>query len=215
MNTHPRIRSLLSSTEQKLFDKLNSPTRIQDFLNAIQTNFETTGETCLSPREVLKQKRAHCLEGALFAGSVLWYHGKNPLLLDLKASGDDYDHVIALFKEHGHWGAISKTNHAVLRYREPVYKTTRELALSYFHEYFNDKGVKTLRSFSKPFSLKKFGYRWITSNENLWDIGAALDDAPHMAIVPKKHIRHLRKADVLEIKAGKLTQHNQNDHKKV
>ncbi|HVY35686.1 MAG TPA: hypothetical protein VG982_00185, partial [Candidatus Paceibacterota bacterium] len=130
-----------------------------------------------------------------------------PLLLDLKSNKHDFDHVVALFKEKGFWGAISKTNHAVLRYREPVYKTVRELALSYFHEYFNDAGRKTLRSYSTPFSLRRFGKKWVTASENLWDIGGALDDAHHVPIASKSILAHMRTADPLEIKAGTLIQY--------
>ncbi len=137
----------------------------------------------------------------------MWYHGRSPLLLDLKASANDYDHVVALFQENGHWGAISKTNHAVLRYREPVYKSVRELALSYFHEYFTDNGTKTLRSFSRAFSLKTYGLSWITASEDLWDIGGDLDDSTHQPIISLARARTLRNADQIEIHAGTLTEY--------
>ena len=199
----------LTKDEGKLFKKLNTPAKIQDFLNSISYNFEEGMETCRSPREVLKVKCAHCLEGAYFAAAVLWYHGEKPLLLDLRSTQHDLDHVVALFKNDGYWGAISKTNHAVLRYREPIYKTLRELVLSYFHEYFlNTTGVKTLREYSKPFDLRKFGNEWITTDEDLWEIGALLDDAPHFPVLPPgMKTNMLRKADQVEIEAGKLTQY--------
>jgi hypothetical protein len=198
----------LSPNERKLFRSLNTPIKIQEYLNRLPINFEPNGDTCRSPRGVLEARCAHCLEGANFAAAVLWFHGRKPLLLDLKAAKHDYDHVVALFQEHGYWGAISKTNHAVLRYREPVYKTIRELALSYFHEYFdNETGIKTLESFSRPFSLTQFGTDWITSTDNLWDIGAALDDAPHMLIVPKQLRKKFKKADPIEIQAGMITEY--------
>ena len=204
--THP-FSAFLTPQEEKIFKKLNTPSKIQDYLNELAINFEEEGETVQSPRTVLKTNKAHCLEGALFAAAVLWYHGEKPLLLDLKASAHDYDHVVALFQMGTRWGAISKTNHAVLRYREPIYKSIRELAVSYFHEYFNDKGIKTLRSFSRPFSLKRYGTAWITSTENLWDIGGALDDAFHEPITTALQHRRFRKADPLEIEAGKLVQY--------
>lgn len=196
----------LAKKEEKIFKKLSSPKKIQDFLNTIIYNFEEDGETCRSPRNVLLTRKAHCLEGALFAAAVLWYHGEKPYLLDLRSTKDDLDHVVALFKKNGYWGAISKTNHAVLRYREPIYKTIRELSLSYFHEYFLQKnGKKTLREYSNAFNLSRFGDRWITESEDLWDIGAALDDAPHTAILPTSFTTHdLRPADAIEIKAGAL-----------
>jgi hypothetical protein len=141
----------LSKEETLLFKKLKTPGTIQDYLDSLPSNFERRGETSRSPRLVLAHKEAHCFEGALFAAAVLWYHGKKPLLLDLKTGRGDFDHVVTLFKTNGYWGAISKTNHAVLRFRDPLYKTIRELALSYAHEYFLDNGKKTLLSYSRPF----------------------------------------------------------------
>ena len=197
----------LPASELKLFKKLSSPAKIQDFLNSTPYNFETGGETCRSPRQVLVHKQAHCLEGAYLAAAVLWYHGEKPLLLDLRSTKHDLDHVVAVFKRNGCWGAISKTNHAVLRYREPIYRTIRELALSYFHEYFLDTGDKTLREYSKPFSLISYGESWITSMDDLWEIGADLDDSPHFAILPEgMQPRDLRRADRVEIDAGKLVE---------
>jgi hypothetical protein len=193
--------------EITVFKKLNTPAKIQDYLNALPFNFEEGAATLASPRRVLATRRAHCLEGALFAGAVLSYHGYKPLLLDLRSSKKDFDHVVALFQKNGKWGAISKTNHTVLRYREPVYKNIRELAMSYFHEYFLHDGTKTLESFStKPFDLSKYGKAWITTNEDLWEIGADIDDAPHTNILDKKERKNLRKADKIEIEAGKITE---------
>ena len=196
----------LNKDEISLFRRLNTPKKIQDFLDTIPINFDEGNDTCMSPRMLLKMKKAHCIEGAYFAATALWFHGQKPLLLDLKASDNDYDHVVALFKAKNSWGAISKTNHAVLRYREPVYKTVRELAMSYFHEYFDDKGKKNLRSFSRPFSLAQFGTSWITSEKDLWHIAEALDDSPHEQILTRSAIAGLRKADKVEIKSGKIVE---------
>lgn len=197
-----------SPKEFAIIKKLNSPSKVQDFLNGLAVNFEKNGETCRSPLRTLRDRKAHCMEGALLAAAIFWYHGAAPLLLDLKTTDDDNDHVVALFKEGGRWGAVSKTNHAVLRYRDPVYKDIRELAMSYFNEYFLDSGVKTLRSYSAPFDLsapsKKFDDSWLTTKENLWNITDALDSSKHISIVPKSGAKHLRRADPLEIKAGKL-----------
>ncbi len=198
----------LSKDEEKLFKKLSTPAKIQDWLCGISYNFEKGGETCRSPREVMKHNMAHCIEGAYLAAAVLWYHGEEPLLLDLRSTKHDLDHVVAVFKRNGCYGAISKTNHAVLRYREPIYRTIRELALSYFHEYFLNDGTKTMRDYSKPFSLKKYGQLWITDTEDLWEIGADLDDSPHYALLPKNmSTKSLRKADMVEIEAGKLVEY--------
>ena len=161
----------------------------------------------MSPRRVLRERRAHCMEGALLAAAALWVAGKKPLLLDLKTDPEDDEHVVALFKENGYWGAISKTNHATLRYRDPVYKTVRELSMSYFHEYFlNKNGKKTLRSFSRPYDLRKLGASWVTEEEDLWHIAKDLDRIPHFPTVPTKNRRHIRPVSVVERQAGKLTE---------
>lgn len=192
----------------KKLSKLDTPEKIQDFLNKLPFNFEEKGETYMSPARALEVGKAHCFEGALIATLALEMHGHKPLLLDLKTTLDrDIDHVVALFKQDGYWGAISKTNHAVLRYREPIYKTIRELALSYFHEYFLNNGEKTLRSYSKPFDLSKCGIDWKGSEKNLFKLVETLDKSPHTQILNKKQIKNLRKADKIEIQTGKIVDH--------
>ncbi len=197
----------LNQNEVRLVKKLSSPKKIQDFLNALPFNFEKRGETCMSPRRVLREGVAHCLEGALLAALALRAQGQEPLLLDLTSTARDDDHVVALFRFHGRWGAISKTNHAVLRYREPVYSSVRELAMSYFHEYFLNDGKKTLRSFSVPVDLRRFDRRgWATDEKDLWYIVDALDNAKHTRILRKGQDRTLRLADAIEIEAGKVVE---------
>ena len=197
----------LSKKELVILKRLTTPIKIQNFLDALPRNCERKGETYMSPRQVLKKNKAHCFEGALLAALALWLQGEKPLLFDLKAKGDE-DHVIALYRRNGYWGAISKTNHATLRFRDPVYKTLRELALSYFHEYFeNKKGKKTLRRHSRqPFDLSKLGPDWVTAEEDLVDIVNALEDAPHRRLFPKKNTRLLRPADKMELQAGRLVE---------
>jgi len=194
--------------EIALFRTLNTPAKIQDFLDSIPANFEPEGDTCFSPRMVLQQKRAHCIEGAILAAVILRFHGHEPLLIDLETTRDDYDHVIAVFKQHGHWGALSKTNHAVLRYREPIYKTLRELVLSYFHEYFkNDSGKKTLRSYSKPINLKIFDpLGWMTSEQEVWYIAEHLVQAPHFKLLSPSQIKTLRPATSVERCLGEIVE---------
>lgn len=195
----------LAKDEIKKLKKLRTPIMIQDFLDHMPLNWEMNGETYMSVRRSLKAKKAHCFEGALVASAALMLAGKKPLLLDLKADGDD-DHVVALYKMNGHWGAISKTNHATLRFRDPIYRTLRELAISYFHEYTSDKtGKKVLRSYSaKPFDLSRFGDIWLTSDNDLDAIAEAIDKAPHIAIMPKANTKYLRPADKMERRAGTL-----------
>lgn len=201
------IIGVLNMFELAIFKKLNTPHKIQDFLEDVPINFDKGKDTLMSPRRLLRAGRAHCIEGALFAAAVLWFHGHKPLLLDLQATDDDYDHVVALFRENGLWGAISKTNHAVLRYREPIYRSVRELALSYFHEYFDDLGKKNLRNYSQSFSLVRFGVDWVTSEKNLWYIAETLDGSRHYPILTKSAIADLRRADMVEIEAGKIVQY--------
>jgi hypothetical protein len=196
--------------EFSIFKKLRTPAAIQDFVNGFEMNFTGRKHTYASPLVVLQTGKAHCMEGAMLAAAALWYLGYPPLLLDLKTTAQDDDHVVALFRERGRWGAISKTNHAVLRYRDPVYRDPRELAMSYFNEYFLDSGVKTMRSFSAPFDLSRCraarGDEWLTSRGNLEDIAAALDFSKHFQILKKGAERILRRADKSEIKAGKIVE---------
>ena len=191
--------------EFKVFKKLDKPWKIQDFLDKIPMNF-LKRHTYYSPLSVLKKNKSHCMEGAMLASAIFWYHGERPLLLDLKTTDDDEDHVVALFKENGLWGAISKTNHAVLRYRDPVYRSIRELVMSYFNEYFLNNGEKTLRSFSKPFSLLQFDDKWLISEKHQSHIAEALDFSPHTKILDKSMVQKLRPADKIEIEAGTITE---------
>ena len=191
--------------EFKPLRKLRSPKAIQDYLNEIPINKEKGGDTCTSPLITLRRNRAHCMEGALVACLALAMQGQKPLILDLKAAAGDVDHLVALFRKDGYWGGITKTNHAVLRYREPVYRDIRELTMSFFHEYFLHDGRKMLRSFSaKPFDLTRWKEDWMTSDEDLWDLSDAIDTAPHTPILTRAQIARLRRADDVEIRAGRL-----------
>jgi hypothetical protein len=199
---------MLSFTKKEidLIKKLNTPAKVQDFLNKIPFNFEQKGETLKSPIMALRAHNAHCMEGAILGAYILSTHGFQPLILHLEATKEDYDHIIAPFKINGLWGAISKTNHAVLRYREPIYKSIRELVMSYFHEYFLDSGIKTLRRYSEPLNLKVFEDSWELEDCDLWGIDEELDKIKHYDILSKLHIKDLRKADKIEIKAGKIVE---------
>lgn len=186
----------------RLANHPRTPAEIQDFLNKLPQNFSPY--TCRSPLEALRNQKANCFEGALFAAALLWRLGERPLLLDLETTKADVCHVVALFKQNGLWGSLSKTNHAVLRFRDPIFKTPRELALSYFNEYFLDNGEKTLRRYSAPFDLSKFGSDWLASKKPLWYLETALEKSPHFLIAPVATIKKIRPADPIEIKAGKL-----------
>src|SRR5713101_2118198 len=166
--------------ELNVLRRLRTPERIQRFLDEdVAYNKEKSGPTCRSPRRVLRDRTAHCLEGALFGAAALRVQGWQPLLLDLEAVRDD-DHALAIFRQRGCWGAIAKSNYAGLRFREPVYRTLRELAMSYFEHYYNPDGEKTLRSYSRPVSLARFdSIHWMTSEEPLWPIPEFLFDIKH------------------------------------
>ncbi|VVB78038.1 Uncharacterised protein [uncultured archaeon] len=206
----------LTSEELKLFRSLNTPAKIQDFINKIPINFEEDGkDTCYSPRRVLKENKCHCIEGAILAALILRTNGYPPLLVDLTASSKDFDHVIAVFQKDGKWGAIAKTNHYSLRYREPVYESIRELVMSYFHEYFNIDGKKTLRSYSSPVDLSIFDHEnWMTTQKEVWEIPNYLVEVEHFPILTKSQIANLRDADEIEIKAGDLVEFKSDKMKK-
>ncbi len=207
MNYRDRLKAVLSPAERKIFRKLNTPQKIQDYLDTLPINFELKCETYMSPLRLLREGTAHCFEGALFAAAALAYHGGRPLLLDLRTIDEDQDHVVALFRQNGLWGAISKTNHPILRYRDPVYRSVRELAMSYFHEYLLDDGRKSLRAFSRPFSLVPYPIEtWVTAEEDLHFLVEALDSSYHFPTVPKKTMPHLRCASRVETKAMNIVE---------
>jgi hypothetical protein len=166
----------------KFLRRLSTPEKIQKFLDDLPYNKEKDGETCRSPRLVIEYNTAHCFEGALFAAAALRANGRPALILDLASVRDD-DHVIAVYRTNGYWGAIAKSNYAGLRFRSPVYRTLRELALSYFEHYYNLKGEKTLREYSRPVSLARFdSIHWMTSDEPLWPIPEYLCTIKHTPI---------------------------------
>jgi hypothetical protein len=197
LTTHPGLRVLST---------LTTPRRIQDFLDSLKSNHERTGETCSSPLVTLRRGSAHCMEGALVAALALWMNGQPPLIMDLKSNRNDIDHLVALFRMRGFWGGIAKTNHAVLRYREPIYRDLRELAVSFFHEYTLPDGRKTLRSYSAPFDLRRYDHDWATTEEPLWDLEWAIDQSRHYKLLNQRQIAGLRRADAIEIRAGKLVE---------
>jgi len=198
----------LTAREHAVLRRLSTPYRIQAYLNATPINHEVGGETVLSVREVIRQRRAHCIEGAMFAACALWVNGDPPLVMHLDCDLSDYPHVIALFKRHGAWGAISKTNGAPLRYRDPIYRTLRELALSYFHEYSNRRGHKTLRSYSVSFDLSRLEpEEWVTNPRSCWTAHDRLVALRHYPLISKKQERLLAKRDLFERRASKLVEY--------
>lgn len=191
--------------ETKLLRSLKTPADVQDFLDALSINFEADGETCMSPRRAMRERTAHCMEGAMLAAAALRVQGRPPVVLDLKASDEDDDHVVALFWERGCVGAVSKTNHGTLRYRDAVYASVRELAMSYFHEYTEKRGRKVLRSYSRPVDLSRFdAHGWMTSEDDLTYIADYVDGVRHYALLTTAQIAKLRKADAMERRIGAI-----------
>ena len=200
-----RLRALLTPAETRIFARLDSPARIQSFLDRLPANFGLDGDTAMSPRRVLQTRLAHCAEGAVLAAAALAFHGRPAWLVDLRALPSDHDHIVTLFKERGLWGAISKTNHPVLRWRDPVYRSPRELVMSYVHEYCLPGGKKSLLEYSRPISLTRYApQRWLTPLEDLDWLMVALDQAPHRPVAPKAALRRQRRSTAVERRA-----HNQ------
>ena len=196
---------IFTKQELSFFKKLNTPNKIQDYLDSIPFNFEEKGDTCMSPRRVMREEKANCIEGAFLASTALLLSGEKPLVMNLKVEGEDFDHCVALFKKNGYWGAISKTNHAVLRFRDPIYKTIRELALSYFHEYFLvTNGKKTLRGYTQPIDMNKFGIEWMAEEKDLWNISEKIFYMKYVNIIPNENKKYIRNASKIEQKSASI-----------
>jgi len=190
--------------ERAVLRRLTTPEKIQRFLDELAYNKEPDGDTCHSPRLVLRKRMAHCMEGALLGAAALRVLGYPPLLVDLEAVRDD-DHVLAVFRRRGHWGALAKSNYSGLRYREPVYRTLRELAMSYFEHYFNLKGEKTLRRYSRPVNLARFDrIAWMTSEEGVWAIPEHLVTISHTPLLSRDQERSLGRMDARLMAAGQV-----------
>jgi len=190
-----------TKAELRLFGRLSSPIMIQRYLNRLAYDPDYGAR---SPRWIIKERKAHCFEGAIFAAAALRQLGHRPRLVDIRSWNDD-DHVIAVFKERGHWGAVAKSNFTVIRFREPVYRTLRELVMSYFDVYFNPIGQKTMRSYSLPLDLTQFDKRrWMTTDEDLEYIGDKLNIRTHIPVLTRSMIRRLNLADPDLVKAGLL-----------
>lgn len=192
----------LSASDYARLARLGTPARIQAFVNAIPANHELAGETVHSVRSVLRRREAHCIEGALLAACALWIQGEPPLLLHLDCDDSDHPHVIALFRRGPCVGAISKSNGNWLRFREPVYRGVRELAMSYFHEYFDRTGAKTLRSYTRPFDLRTVDPAcWVTARGDCWALHDRLAAQRHYPLVSPAQVAALTRRDPFERRA--------------
>jgi len=200
---------MLSSAELRTLGALKTPVGVQRLLDAMPYHL---APTAWSPRLVLRERTAHCLEGAIFAAAALRVLGFAPLVLDMEADNDT-DHVLAVFKVRGHWGAVAKSNFTGCRYREPVYRTLRELALSYFHIYFNLRGERTLRRYSRPVNLTRFDRDdWMTSEKDIWFIPNHLCDIPHKSLLTPSQVKDLTRVDPRTIQ-GEIVGHRRDKTK--
>lgn len=189
----------LSPKDLRTLRSLNTPAKIQKFIDAIPYDY---ADTARSPRRVLRERAGHCMEGALLAAAALRVNGYPALLMDLEAVRDD-DHVVALYREHGLWGGIAKSNYAGLRFRAPIYRTLRELALSYFEHYYNLRGERTLRAYSAAVKLSRFdSQHWMTSEQDVWCVPEYLAEVRHYPLFPHKVARKLPRLDRRSYEAG-------------
>jgi hypothetical protein len=202
---HPKSMDCFNRRERGVFSRLTDPERIQRFLDDdLRYNLELSGDTCYSPRLTIQKGVAQCMEGALLAAVALRMLGYPPLILDLEAVRDS-DHVLAIYRANGLWGAVAKSDYSGLRSREPVYRTLRELVMSYFEHYYNPAGEKTLRAYSRPVNLARFdSMGWMTAERDVWEIPNHLCDIPHTRLLPPRTERKVARMDHRLSEAGRL-----------
>lgn len=194
-----------TKSELRTLRALKTPAGIQKFLDDLPYNLNYDAR---SPQKVLHDRTASCLEGGIFAAAALRILGFPPLIFDLEADHDT-DHVIAIFKVRGHWGAVAKSNFTGCRYREPVYRSLRELAMSYFNIYFNLRGERTLRRYSRPVNLARFDRRhWMSTEKPIWFIAEYLCEIPHTALLTSTMEKNLTRVD------GRTMRGEMVDHRK-
>jgi len=188
-----------SPSELRTLRSLKTPRLIQRFLEDLPYHH---ANTAWSPRVVLRERSAHCFEGAVFAAAALRVNGFRPLIWDLEGIRDS-DHVLAVYQHDGHWGAIGKSNFAGLRFREPVYRSLRELAMSYFDSYYNLLGERTLRAYSRTVDLSRFDHlHWMTTEKPVWFIAEHLCDIPHTPVITAQQAKRLTRLDKRAHSAG-------------
>jgi len=202
MSTVEAFDQALSYSERQVVSRLKTPRDIQAFLDELPYSAEPIYRC---PLRVLRDRLAHCFDGALFAAAALRRLGYPPLIMDLLPSDRDDDHLLALFKREGHWGAVAKSNFVGLRFREPVYRTLRELVMSFFEQYYNVAREKTLRGYTLPLNLRTFDKRnWMSSDEPLEAIAQRLDEIRRVQVLTQTMIDGLSPVDERSYQAGLL-----------
>jgi hypothetical protein len=200
--SQPSFDDCLTAAELAVMNSLDSPLKIQVFLG--ETPYSTE-PIYRSPLTVLRERRAHCFDGALFAAAALRRLGFPPLIVEMLPNEHDDDHLLAVYKREKHWGAVAKSNFVGLRYREPVHRTLRELLLSYFEDYFNVAGEKTLRGYTLPLNLSTCDrFDWMTNDANLEEVANRLDRQRRVILLTPAMVQNLAPVDPRMLKAGLL-----------
>jgi hypothetical protein len=196
------IQTGFTTSELRIFSKLTTPSKIQRFLDSLPYSAE---ERYRCPRSVLSDRKAHCFDGAVFAAAALCLIGYPPLLVDMLPNNRDDDHILAVFRLKDHWGAVAKSNYSGLRFREPVYRSLRELIMSYFESYYNIAGEKTLVGYTAPINLKRFAHvHWFANDRAMDAIAKGLDDARKYKVLTPSMARQLSTLDKRSYDAGLL-----------
>lgn len=198
-----KFEQMLSTSEMIQVREMNTPHRIQKFLDSIEY---PAGEENRSPIEVLRERQAHCLDGGLFGAALLRRIGYPALIVDMQPEpGTDDDHVLALYEEFNCWGAVAKSNFSGLRLREPIYPTVRELVLSYFNDFFNMEGHKTLRAYTPPIDMEEFDdQNWMTDPSGVDAVEVYLKTTELIPLITPEQAEYLSLVDERSFRAGTL-----------
>lgn len=200
MKPDPLFARTFPRKDLALLERLSTPFKIQKFLLSLPYSAE---ERYRSPRSVLRDRIAHCFDGALFAAAALRFIGYPPLIIDMLPNERDDDHIIAVYRLRGHWGGVAKSNFTGLTYREPIHRTLRELILSYFEQFYNIRHEKTLRAFTVPLNLRSFDrINWMSEDAGLDEIGGRLDRIRKINLLSPAMIRGLSPLDERSYRAG-------------
>ena len=203
MNAILEFKEQLSPQEVKLFASLDSPARIQAFIDAEIPYSTEDIDRC--PLRVLRDRVGHCLDGALFAAAALYLSGKPALVLQMLPNEHDDDHMVAVYKDYHCWGAVGQSNFSGLRFREPVYRTLRELVMSYFEVFFNLEGEKTLLGYRRPINLSRYDrLGWMWQDEAIPAILKEVARKPGIRVITKEQQAALSRVDGRSLEAGKL-----------
>jgi len=197
-----RFNQALTNSERRVIAQMDTPAKIQAFLDGLPYSIE---KDYRCPLRVLRERKAHCFDGALFAALALCHLGNPPLILNMIANHEDDDHLLALYKHDGHWGAVAKSNFVGLRFREPIYRTLRELVMSYFEQFYNIERKKTLRGYTVPLHLKPFDrFNWMTNDSPIKKIGDRLDQIRKNRVLASGMVERLSPVDERSYRAGMI-----------